>query len=167
MQLGLAFVHLGVDGSTPDIRRRVNLVLQAASVRQPELTNLVMRDAMAVFLSRAWTSTGPVTSTTTTAAGSTEESSAAGTPWNKHTRLSALLLSAVNFGPGVDAGVRENAIANLIIVAHHTLVCACIDLVVASLWVYRVLIVFCFKVDRRGRLGSICVKGRVQIHGNW
>ena len=44
--------------------------------------------------------------------------------WNKHSRLSTLLLSIVSFGDDVDLSLRETAVVEHIILAHHGLLCS-------------------------------------------
>ncbi|KAF5374683.1 hypothetical protein D9615_008940 [Tricholomella constricta] len=109
-QLGLILLHLALDGSTPQIRREVNAVVTRCTANLPELTNRVVRDGLNTLLARG----------TPTSAKSGEESSV---PWNKHSRLSALLLSAVNFPDEVELPVREDLIVKLIILGHHHLIC--------------------------------------------
>ncbi|KAF9012742.1 armadillo-type protein [Cyathus striatus] len=109
-QLGLVFVHLALDGHSPDIRKDVYKVLEASTARVPQLTNLVMCDALNVFLAR-----GPPTPKVSSPEDQPQ-------PWNKHSRLAALLLSAVNFEEGVDQATREDLAVNLVIIGHHQLI---------------------------------------------
>ncbi|KAF5368138.1 hypothetical protein D9615_010210 [Tricholomella constricta] len=109
-QLGLVLLHLALDGSTPQIRREVNAVVTRCTANLPELTNRIVRDGLNTLLAR-----GPPAS-----ARSGEESIM---PWNKHSRLSALLLSAVKFPEEVELPVREDLIVKLIILGHHHLIC--------------------------------------------
>lgn len=104
------FLHLGVESSSPEIRRSVHTVLAASTAGLPELTNRVVRDALTTFVSR-----GPPSPK----AGSADEQAVS---WNKESRLSTLLLSTVTFGDDVDLAVREGLIADLIVLAHHRLV---------------------------------------------
>jgi hypothetical protein len=88
-------------------------VLEAATAVAPELTNSVIRDALTTFVSRGLPT--PKSST----AGDEQPSAL----WNKHSRLSALLLSAVAFKDDVDPSIRENSIVKLIVLGHHPLIC--------------------------------------------
>ena len=110
-QLGLAFLHLALEGSTPEIRQATQGAIAAAAVRLPQLTSYVIRDAVNTFLSRA----PPAPK----AASSTDEQAR---PWNKHSRLSALLLSAVSFDTELDLAIREDIIVEFVIIGHHHLV---------------------------------------------
>lgn len=111
-QLGLPFLHLVLEGSTPEIRQATQTAVAESTVRLPQLTSSVIRDAVNTFLSR-----GPPASK---AASSTDEQAK---PWNRHARLSALLLSAVSFDSNLDLEIREDIIVELIIIGHHHLVC--------------------------------------------
>lgn len=83
-----------------------------STARDPLLTISVIRDAVNTFLSR-----GPPASKV---AASVDEPAK---PWNRHARLSALLLSAVSFDTDLDLATREDMITELIIIGHHSLVC--------------------------------------------
>jgi hypothetical protein len=83
-----------------------------STVRDPQLTSHVIRDAVNIFLTR-----GPPASKL---AASIDEPAK---PWNRHARLSALLLSTVSYDADLDLGTREDLIADLIIIGHHDLVC--------------------------------------------
>ncbi|KAJ3745026.1 armadillo-type protein [Lentinula detonsa] len=105
-QFGSVFLYLALNGVLPSIRRDVHSSLESASIRYPYLINSIVRLAIIEFLSRG-------------APNSMFEDK----PWNKHSRLSGLLLSTVAFGQEVDAGVRENVVVDCVIVANHALVC--------------------------------------------
>ncbi|KAG5642517.1 hypothetical protein DXG03_002618 [Asterophora parasitica] len=109
-QLGLVLLHLSLDGTTPQTRREVNVVVSRCAARFPELTNRVVRDGLSAFLARGIPSS----------AKSAEDG---GQPWNKHSRLSTLLLSAINLPDEIELTVREDLIVKLIILGHHHLVC--------------------------------------------
>lgn len=113
-QLGLVYVHLGVESQHPEVRKLVNGSLVEATARAPQLTDRVIREALTTFLTR-----GP-TSQKATAGSLAEEHSQ---PWNKNSRLSTLLLSTVTFGEEVGSTLRENTIVELIILSHHNLIC--------------------------------------------
>ncbi|KAF8057458.1 armadillo-type protein [Lyophyllum atratum] len=113
-QLGLVSIHLTLEGSAPEVRREVNTVVERCTALLPELTNRVVRDGLNTFLSRGMPLSKPTTSS------SAEETTV---PWNKHSRLSVLLLSVVSFPEGTDLKVREDMIVELIILGHHHLVC--------------------------------------------
>ncbi|KAG6884723.1 hypothetical protein C0993_008704 [Termitomyces sp. T159_Od127] len=113
-QLGLALIHLSLDGSTPKIRREVNALVERSTAALPELTNCIIRDGLTSFLAR-----GPPTSKAASST-STDETSAL---WTKHSRLSNLLLSAVSFPEDIKPETRENIIVHAILLSHHHLIC--------------------------------------------
>lgn len=88
-------------------------ILEAATVVEPELTNSVIRDALTTFISRG------IPTLKSSTAGDEQPSAL----WNKHSRLSALLLSVVAFKDDVDPSIRENSIVKLIVLGHHPLIC--------------------------------------------
>ncbi|GLB43526.1 putative ARM repeat-containing protein [Lyophyllum shimeji] len=113
-QLGLVLLHLTLEGSTPEIRREVHPVVQRCMVRLPQLTNRVVRDGLNTFLSRG------IPSPKSAVAASSDDGAV---PWNKQSRLSALLLSAVSLAAETDLAVRQDMVAELIILGHHHLIC--------------------------------------------
>ncbi|KAF8161530.1 armadillo-type protein [Crassisporium funariophilum] len=113
-QLGLVFIHLALNSQSQEIRRIVNTTLVGMNIRAPKLTNRVIRDALTTFLARGLPMSKQV------AAGSEEDQPI---HWKKHTRLSTLLHSIVTFGDDVDPLLRETNVVELIILAHHHLLC--------------------------------------------
>ncbi|KAG6864935.1 hypothetical protein C0991_006286 [Blastosporella zonata] len=109
-QLGLVLIHLILDGSTPEIRREVNAVVERCTKVLPELTNKVVRDGLNAFLARG-----------TPVSKSSDDGSSV--PWNKHSRLVALLLSAVSFDEEAEPKVREGVIVETVLIGHHHLIC--------------------------------------------
>jgi hypothetical protein len=104
-QLGLIYMHLSINSQSPEIRRDVNVSLVEATSKAPALTTRVVRDSLTTFLSRG----------TSLQKSPNEESS------HKHSRLSAVLLASVSFGDEVDQLVRENAVVETVVLAHHHL----------------------------------------------
>ncbi|KAF8959922.1 armadillo-type protein [Flammula alnicola] len=113
-QLGLVYVHLALDSRSPEIRRLVNASLVEATARAPQLTDRVIREALSTFLAR-----GPPTHKPAPSASADEPIPS----WNKHGRLSALLLSSVSFSEDVGPTLRENTVVELVVLAHHHLIC--------------------------------------------
>jgi hypothetical protein len=111
MQLGLVLIHLALDSKSSDVRRNVNAVISAATISNPMLTNQIIRDALASFLARG------LRSQHNTSADDVQA------PWNKHAKLSALLLSAVSFAEETETFIREKAVVELIVLVHHHLIC--------------------------------------------
>ena len=107
-------MHLAIDSQFPEIRRSVNTYLVQATDRAPQLANSLIRDALMSFLSRGH----PSSKTASTPTDDQVQS------WNKHSRLSTLLLSVVSFGDDVDLSVRETTVVEHIVLAHHGLLCS-------------------------------------------
>lgn len=112
-QLGLALLHLGLEGSSPEIRREVHTVIESYSTVLPQLINCVLRDGMNTFLSRGIPPSKSITS-------GPEEATIS---WNRHSRLSTLLLSAVSFSEELEVAIREDMIVELIVLGHHHMIC--------------------------------------------
>jgi len=123
--MGSIFVHLALESQHPEIRRSVNTSIINAAVRSPKTTSHVVREALTAFVAR-----GPPSQKATN-----DPSDEVETPWNKQARLAALLLSAVSCGEGVDAAVRETIVVELIVLAHHQLICPYVNLFIKE---YRV-----------------------------
>lgn len=121
-QFGLVYVHLGVDSQSPEIRRSVNASLVNSAVVAPQLTKKIIREALTTFLAR-----GPPSPSKPSTSNTSEEATIA-QPWNKHSRLSSLLLSTVSFSDDIDTVLREDAVIELIILAHHPLICPYVSL---------------------------------------
>ena len=107
-------MHLAIDSQFPEIRRSVNTYLLQATARAPQLANRLIGDALTSFLSRFH----PSSKTASTPADDQVQ------PWNKQSRLSALLLSVVSFGDDVDISLREKTVVEHIVLAHHCLLCS-------------------------------------------
>lgn len=114
MQFGLALIHLALGSKSARGRRNVNAVIAAATINNPMLTNQIVREALANFLSRGLR-THQSTSADDTAV-----------PWNNHAKLSALLLSAVSFSEETESFIREKSVVELIVLVHHHLICSCL-----------------------------------------
>jgi hypothetical protein len=149
-QLGLVFVHLALEGSSPAVRRDVHTAIVANTTRQPQLTNRVIRDALNTFLSRG-------TPTTLKPGAADEEPK----PWNKHARLSSLLSGAVSFDDDLELGVREDMIVELVILGHHHLICMDFkSLILLTLLTKYV------QVEIHGKHGSTCARKHEQTPEN-
>ncbi|KAF9496394.1 ARM repeat-containing protein [Pleurotus eryngii] len=111
VQAGLLFIHLAVNSGSPESRRNVLTTLSSLSSQFAKLTNDILYDALVSFLANG----------KTVAKASCPEGPD-GT-WNKHSRLSTLLLSCFNFSEDVDATLREDILVQVLVVAHHEHVC--------------------------------------------
>lgn len=112
-QFGLILIHLALDGHSPEIRREAYKILDSLTLRAPKLTNRVIRDSLNAFITRRAQSLKSSTL-------SPEEQTA---PWNKHLRLSMVLLHTVSFADDVSSALREEMVINLLILGHHELIC--------------------------------------------
>ncbi|KAG6810659.1 hypothetical protein H0H92_010871 [Tricholoma furcatifolium] len=108
-QLGLVLIHLTLDGSTPEIRREVNVVAERCTLSLPELTNNIVRDGLNTFVARGTPSSKPA-------------ADGASIAWNKQPRLSALLLSATPLSDA-EAKAKEAMVVEAILLSHHQLIC--------------------------------------------
>ncbi|KAG7441044.1 ARM repeat-containing protein [Guyanagaster necrorhizus] len=109
LQVGNVFLHLSVNGSA-DIRRDVNRAIELSASKFPELTSHLVRDALVAFTARGPPSVAKVDNVLV--------------PWNKHSRLAALLLSSVASPADCGVSVKEREVVEALIVAHHELICA-------------------------------------------
>jgi len=110
----LALIHLALGSKSAKSRLRVNAVIAAATISNPTLTNQIVREALATFLSRGLRG---------------HQSTSAddiAVPWNNHAKLSALLLSAVSFSEETESFIREKSVVELIVLVHHRLICSCL-----------------------------------------
>jgi len=78
----------------------------------PILTNQVLREALRAFLAK-----GPPPPPKVSQEESVEQA------WNKHARVSSLLFSGVTFSDDVDKHTRYQIVSDLVVLAHHSLVC--------------------------------------------
>jgi hypothetical protein len=114
-QLGAVLLHLAIQSTSPQIRRDVLAGVEAAALRSPRITHRVVRDALVSFLSR-----DQLFEAAKAVTASREEQ---GPGWNKHERLFSLLLHSLSFEESVDVSEREELLVELIVLAHHRLVC--------------------------------------------
>ena len=111
--------------------------------RAPRQTGRIIREALSNFVTREPHAHKAVPTT--------EESA---TARNKHGRLSALLLSSVTFPEDVSDTLREDAVVELIVLAHHGLICSYVILSRPHRFTH------CYvQVDQIGRHGLTSVSG--------
>ncbi len=115
LQLGLVYVHLALDSQFSDIRKLAGSSVTEAMKRAPRQTGRIIREALSNFVARDPHAQKAAPTV------STEESA---TARSKHGRLSALLLSSVTFPEDVNDTLREDAVVELIVLAHHGLICS-------------------------------------------
>lgn len=116
IQYGTVFIHLAVNGATPQMRRDTLTSLQTLSTTYPEMVNRVARDALVAYISKA-----PSVAKAAVTAGDdvAEDKSAA----NRQSRLSAFLYTCAAFDEGTDVAVKQRLLADLLIIAHHEDIC--------------------------------------------
>lgn len=90
-------------------------MIVAAAAKLPKLTNDAVREALTVYLSRP--ASGPKVPIPSSSDDPTP------LPVNKQGRLSGMLLSAVNFAEDIETQIREEALVQYVVVAHHPLAC--------------------------------------------
>ncbi|KAJ8518630.1 hypothetical protein ONZ45_g4322 [Pleurotus djamor] len=110
-QLGLVFVHLAVQSTSYDLRNDVLITIASLSARFPKLTATIIRDALISFLSSG------IPSIKSSSAETSDVS------WNKHGRLSSLILSSLSPSDKGSSEDAEEALVQSLIIAHHELLC--------------------------------------------
>lgn len=115
VQIGSVFIHLAVNGSTPQLRRDTLSALERLSTSLPEAVNRVARDALVAFISKDDLKKAKV------ANGDDAHEDRA--PANRQMRLSNLLYTCAAFGDAADPGLKQRLLADLVVVAHHAGVC--------------------------------------------
>ncbi|THH23082.1 hypothetical protein EUX98_g8100 [Antrodiella citrinella] len=110
--LGSSLLHLSIDGSTPEFRRRVISTVASLNSREPELLSRAVSSALVAHLTRERTPTRA------DANGDESEKFI-----NKDTRLPALFLSCGTFSEEYDVVKRESLLTDLIVVGHHPSLC--------------------------------------------
>jgi hypothetical protein len=110
--MGLAFLHLAVDSQSPQVRRAVIKALEDDVAKEPQLVNRIVAESVTSSLMQdkhmAKTS------------GSLSEEREVST--HRQARLSAFLSSAAAI-KDVGLAVRENLMAELIVLGHHPAIC--------------------------------------------
>jgi hypothetical protein len=110
----LVLIHLALDSKSAEVQRKANAVVATATIANPMLTNQIIREALARFLAR----------------GLRTQQSTSGddipVPWNKHAKLSGLLLSATSFAKETETFIKEKSVVELIVLVHHRLICPCL-----------------------------------------
>ncbi|KAG2015263.1 translational activator GCN1 [Coprinopsis cinerea AmutBmut pab1-1] len=123
VQFGLVFVHLAVESKSPENRKLVNEYIVGLATAYPQLTNTVIREAVTSFVSATSSSSTSSPSPPSTVPPKTEPEEAGLQGWNKHGRLSGLLLSCSAFDESVSGLEKEGLVAEWVVVAHHPLIC--------------------------------------------
>jgi len=112
VQIGLAFLHLAVDSQSPQVRRAVIRAFEDDVAKQPQLINRIVSESLTVSL------TQDKLAKTSSILSEEREVSA-----HRQARLSAFLSSAAALGEDVDLVIRENLMAEFIVLGHHPAIC--------------------------------------------
>lgn len=107
-------LHLALASSFPQNRRAVLDTIEASTIRSPQLTNRIVREALTCFLLRDSASNSKAVS------GLGEEQV---TPGINHGHLSVLLFRCVSVSDDLDISEKEDILVELIILSHHSLAC--------------------------------------------
>lgn len=112
--IGIIFLHLAVESRSPHIRRQVIGTLEASTFKLPVLVNRAVTAALTVYLSH------PMVSSSKVLNGNQEEAESS---VYKEGRLPLFVLASVAFDPECTSIVREDSLVNLVVIAHHPLLC--------------------------------------------
>ncbi|EGO00628.1 hypothetical protein SERLA73DRAFT_71629 [Serpula lacrymans var. lacrymans S7.3] len=113
-QIGSVYLHLAVESQSLQVRRDTLGVLEAAVTRQPQLVNLILREALSASFTRD--KLLPSKSTIST----TEEQDQPIAPNQR--QFASLLLCCASLNEQVDLAVRETLLVELIALGHHPLI---------------------------------------------
>lgn len=108
-------MHLALDSQFPEIRKLAISSVTEAIKRAPRQMGRIIREALSNFVARE---------PHAHKAGATTAIEESTSPRSKHGRLSALLLSSVTFAEDVNDTIREDAVVELIVLAHHDHICS-------------------------------------------
>lgn len=114
-QLGFAYLYLAIEGHNPEFRRQVVASVGRLTALAPKESNELVRAGLMAYLARRRTSVPKNPNT------SEDEKPTI----NKQPRLLAFLAASAAFGDGAEPTLREQLLANLVILAHHPEICEC------------------------------------------
>ena len=110
----MVFLHLAVNSSSSQIRRSTVAALESASLIHPQLVSQIVRESLTASLS--WEKPAPSKAVIV----SEDENEK---PIHKQARFAGFLTSVGSIGEDVDLAIRENLLAELIILGHHPIIC--------------------------------------------
>lgn len=113
MQLGSAYLYLATESRLPAIRRLVTASVEHSAALAPRTVSELVRAGLAAFLVRQRTSTPKNQNTSEDEKPNT----------NKQPRLLAFLAASVAFGEGTEPALREQLLAESVVLAHHPDIC--------------------------------------------
>jgi hypothetical protein len=113
MQLGLTYVYLATESRLPAIRRQVVTSVEHLTTQAPKTASELVRAGLAASFARQRTSILK-----------NQNSSEGEKPAvNKRPYLLAFLAASAAFGEGVESTLREQLLAELVVLAHHPEIC--------------------------------------------
>lgn len=118
--IGMALLYLIVESKSFVVRRAVLDSLERLASGQPEVANAITSAALRHYLTKYLPS---VTKATDSSSEDIENSTRA------DSRLSAVLLASASFSEEVEQDIREKALVDNIVLAHHQVLCALIPLI--------------------------------------
>ena len=113
MQLGSAYLYLATESRLPAVRRLVTASVEHFAALAPRTVSELVRAGLAAFLVRQRTSTPKNQNTSEDEKPTT----------NKQPRLLAFLAASVAFGEGTEPALREQLLAESVVLAHHPDIC--------------------------------------------
>ena len=108
--LGSSFLHLAINGSTPDFRRTVISTVASLNAEEPVLVNDAICTALIAHLAKEKTASR---------ADADENEKVV----NKDARLPALFLACATFPENYDTLRKETLLSKLIVLGHHSILC--------------------------------------------
>jgi hypothetical protein len=140
-QLGLTYLYLATEGHLPEFRRHAVASVEHLVALMPKTANELVRAGLEAHLARP-----------RTAAPKNQNTSEDEKPTiSKQPRLLAYLASSAAFGEDTEASLREQLLAESVVLAHHPEICEC-------LWVYTRSreIILVSQVETPVKCGSSC-----------
>lgn len=114
-QLGFAYLYLAIEGHEPEFRRQVVASVGRLITLAPKATNELVRAGLMAYLARRRTSVPK-----------NQNSSEDEKPTvSRQPRLLAFLAASAAFGDGAEPTLREQLLAQLVVLAHLPEICGC------------------------------------------
>jgi len=114
-QLGLAFLYLATEGHLPEFRRHAVASVEHLVALMPKTASELVRAGLRAHLARPRTATPKNQNT------SEDEKPTI----SKQSRLLAFLAASAAFGEDTEAALREQLLAESVVLAHHPEICEC------------------------------------------
>ncbi|KAI0316101.1 ARM repeat-containing protein [Amylostereum chailletii] len=108
-QLGQTLLHLAVDGQEHEFRKRVIVSVEHFMSLFPQTVNQIVQQALAAYALRSNLSKASVEGENPIR--------------NKQSRVLAFLSTAAAFREDIEPSVREDLLSNLVVLAHHPVIC--------------------------------------------